>query len=255
MKTKPQTPSRPFRPVLPTTGQRFPNLHVCALKKALSWKKCNPYIGCMSMKFVRTLRTRPECCDPSSFLAVAWISSDFIRWAQWCFWLAKSFASQRAFRLSIQSLPNKLESTTAMVRLISVINVAGIPWHLSNERKMTKPYSRHTKPIAHFNSNIPVTFDGFWPQTTSLSCLYVFLSDYCSEFSMASKVQTHQLHSVRWQHGETASRGDIFRSDGHGSSAKQWESWKVSPLRLEDLARFTSSWTDATKSSEAVQQT
>ena len=97
MKTKPQTPSRPFRPVLPTTGQRFPNLHVCALKKALSWKKCNPYIGCMSMKFVRTLRTRPECCDPSSFLAVAWISSDFIRWAQWCFWLAKSFARKGPF--------------------------------------------------------------------------------------------------------------------------------------------------------------
>lgn len=109
----------------------------------------------------------------------------------------QKFCQKRAFRLSIQSLPNKLESTTAMVRLISVINVAGIPWHLSNERKMTKPYSRHTKPIAHFNSNIPVTFDGFWPQTTSLSCLYVFLSDYCSEFSMTSKVQTHQLHSVR----------------------------------------------------------
>lgn len=176
MKTKPQTPSRPFRPVLPTTGQRFPNLHVCALKKSSFLKEVQSvywvYVNVVSQNSQnQTCMLRPlfipcGCLDIFRFHQME---------AQWCFWLAKSFASQRAFRLSIQSLPNKLESTTAMVRLISVINVAGIPWHLSNERKMTKPYSRHTKPITHFNSNIPVTFDGFWPQSTSLS-LFVCLS-------------------------------------------------------------------------------
>lgn len=127
---QPLTKDLLFQLALPVTGPQFQDL-----------KTANNCTSKQGQAFIFTLPSRArfriwlECVVPSSFLAVAWKKSKVFAigtqgksrptctnatgWQQ-------HFKST-AFRLSIQSLPKRLESTTAIVRLISVINVAGIP--------------------------------------------------------------------------------------------------------------------------------